>query len=167
MKKLIVCVALALTACGPKTADTPKAPETEAAAPQTPNAATLKAYAVTVQGEGEIDNAANVAKVIHLDRDGAKLYSLVGGDPAINGEYVVLGLHVQPDGWFVYRIGDFNTWELAEQSAERVVLRVSHSAVEESTGEIVSYDQKIAIVLPPVGAEGEAPPKQVQVTSVD
>lgn len=165
MKRLIVCAALALAACGPKTAETPKAPETAAAQP--PNAATLKAYAAQAQGENEIDNAANVAKVIHLDREGAKLYSLVGGDPAINGEYVVLGLYVHPDGWSTYRIGDFNTWELAEQSADTVVLKVSHSAVEEGSGEIVNYDQKIAIALPPVIAEGAEWPQQVQVTPVD
>ena len=165
MKRLMVCAALALAACGPKAGDAPKPPETGAA--QAPNAATLKAYAAQVQGENEIDNAANVAKVIHLDREGAKLYSLVGGDPAINGEYVVLGLYVHPDGWYTYRIGDFNTWELVEQSADAVVLKIGHSAVEEGSGEIVNYTQKIAIALPPAIADGAEWPQQVQVTPVD
>jgi hypothetical protein len=164
MRLLIVGLALAMAACGPKTGDVPKS--TEAAVQAPPNAATLKAYAAPLQGADQIDNAANVSRVVHLSREGVKLYSLIGGDPAINGDYAVLGLFQQPNGWFTYRIGDFNTWEVVEQSADRVVLQVSHSAVEEGSSDIVSYTQKIAVALPPMPEDGD-PPATIQVTPVE
>jgi len=143
-----------------------KAPE-EAAVATAPNAATLAAYAAPLQGPDQTDNAANVAKVIPLDRDDAKLYSLTGGDPAINGDYAMLGVFISPDGWFTYKIGDFNFWEIVEQSPARVVVKVSHSAVVQETGEIVTYGQKLAVALPPVTEDSTTLPKEVQVTPVE
>lgn len=166
MRHLICGLALALAACGPVVVATPKAPEAPAeetlkVSTGAPNQAALKAGMLPLYEE-EV-NASNVAKVIHLNREGAKLYSLVGGDPAINGEYVRLGLYTHPDGWRVFNIGDFNAWELTEQSADRVVLTVSHSAIEQPSGEIVTWVQKIAIALPQEGSE----PEGVALTPVD
>jgi len=93
--------------------------------------------------------AASVNKVIFLDRSDAKLFSTVGGDPAMNGEYVFLALMGEPaQGWKVFRIGDFNSWELVEQSSDRAVLFVSRSAIDQPTGEIVTYEQRIAVDVP-------------------
>lgn len=154
-----------LGACAPEKTDAPK-PSDESAAvatPAAPNAATLTAAELPRDAGAENGDAASVAKVIHLDREGAKLYSTIGGDPAINGEYVFLAVDGGPaEGWRIYKVGDFNTWELVEQSPERVVLKVSHSAVAES-GDIVTYEQKIAVAIPAPDAAVES----VALTPVD
>lgn len=164
MRHIVFSVVLALAACG---AQPEKAAEqtTDAAAPVVasgPNPATLSAASIPL--EPQPDAAANVARVIQLEREGAKLYSLVGGDPALNGEYVLLALFESPmEGWRTYRIGDFNSWDLVEQSAERVVLKVSHSAVDETSGEIVTAEQRLAIQLPAPGTTASS----VQMTPLD
>lgn len=141
---ILACVAaISLAACQAK-APAPAGPPAVAAAP---NAATLTAATITPTDLEQ--PAAAVNKVVALERGDAKLFSTVGGDPAINGEYVFLALIGDPhEGWKIFQIGDFNSWELVEQSPDRAVLKVSHSAVEQATGEIVTYEQKIAVTVP-------------------
>jgi hypothetical protein len=159
---MVIAVALALAACGqPAGAPDAEKGETAPALTATPNAATLQAYAAPLRTEQDL--AQNVARVIPLEREGAKLYSLVGGDPAINGDYALLGFYTPPDGWKAYLIGDFNTWELVEQSADRIVLQVNHSVVDQASGEIVTAVQRIAVALPPPDSE----PNELQVTPVN
>lgn len=150
---LAIVLVLPFAACGPRQATQAAsaangAPvSTPAAAPAPPNAATLAA--ATVQQESEADAAAYVNKVVALSRGDAKFYSTIGGDPAINGEYVYLALMSDPaEGAKTFKIGDFNTWDLVEQTDARAVLRVSHSAVDPASGEIVTYEQKIAVTVP-------------------
>lgn len=166
MMRIALCAAaLALTACGPDAAPAPEAVEapaaTPAAAPAPPNAATMKGVEIA-QVEAAMDQgAASVNKVIPLERGDAKIFSTVGGDPAINGEYVYLALMGDPaQGSKVFRIGDFNSWDMVEQTKERAVLYVSRSAMDEPTGQIVTYEQKIAVQVPAYTAT------QVNVTPV-
>lgn len=154
MKRLIVSAAfaVALAACG-QAANTAPEPA-PAATPSGPNAASLKAAALVPEPyDDALGAAASVARVVVLERGDAKLYSTVGGDPAINGEYVFLAVIGAPqEGWKVFKVGDFNSWDLVSQTPERVVLKVSHSAVEETTGEIVTAEQTIAVDVPAFAA---------------
>lgn len=158
MKAIVLAAAaLALAACGPGPARQDGATGGAAAAP---NAATLMASIATAEADFR-QSADSVNKVIPLMRGDAKLFSTVGGDPAINGEYVFLAVIGDPhEGWKVFQIGDFNTWNVVDQSADRVVLAVSHSAVEEGSGDIVTYEQKIAVNVPTFEAQS------VQITPV-
>lgn len=91
---------------------------------------------------------------IEASEAGAKIYSTAGGDPAINGLYTFLAIAGEaPDGgWTVFQIGDFNSWEIAEQTKDHVVLKVSRSWVEQETGEIKTVEEKLKVPLVAPGA---------------
>ena len=91
---------------------------------------------------------------IEASETGAKIYSTAGGDPAINGLYTFLAVAGEsPDGgWTVFLIGDFNSWEIAEQTKDHVVLKVSRSWVEQETGEIKTVEEKLKVPLVAPGA---------------
>jgi hypothetical protein len=151
---------VALLGCGPQAAPVkPEAPA--AAAPAGPNAATLAAQVIVA--EDAMDQAAaSVNKVAQLERGDAKFFSTVGGDPAINGEYVFLALIDNPhDGWKVFKVGDFNSWSLVEQDGDRAVLQVSHSAIDQASGDVVTAEQRIAVTVPKFDAT------QINVTPVE
>lgn len=150
MRRLAVCAALALCACGP--AQTPAVPD-----PGTPPAA--QATVATPAGPGEkiaardedersYDYAVN--SVVHLAQGGAKLFSTVGGDPAINGEYVYLAVlpdenpHEPPK---IYKIGDFNSWSLDSQAPGQVVLKVSRSWIDDGGG-IRTANERYIVAVP-------------------
>lgn len=90
--------------------------------------------------------AESVARVETLDKaaEFTHLFSTTGGDPAINGEYVFMV--VSPEDMSQdsakFWIGDFNSWEIAEQTKDYVVLKVSRSWVDDPTGEIKSTEEK-------------------------
>lgn len=100
---------------------------------------------VTIQAAPIEQSAENVAKVVWLDQaeNMTKLFSTVGGDPAINGEYVFMVVHTEDmsadNGTFM--IGDFNSWEIVEQTKDHVKLKISRSWVEDSSGEIKSTEE--------------------------
>ena len=78
-----------------------------------------------------------------------KLFSTAGGDPAINGLYTYLALFTAPDGWTrIYMIGNFNSWDVIEESPTRVVLKVSRSWIEEGTGDVKTADEKLILDVP-------------------
>ena len=90
--------------------------------------------------------AENVAKVEVLEKaaEMTHLFSVTGGDPAINGEYVFMD--VSPEDMSqdsaIFQIGDFNSWEILEQTKDHVLLKVSRSWVDDPTGEIKSTEEK-------------------------
>ena len=45
-------------------------------------------------------------------------------------------------------LGDFNSWDVLEESATRVVLKISRSWIEEGTGDIKTAEEKLIIDLP-------------------
>ena len=103
--------------------------------------------AVTESGQA----AENVAKVESLDKaaEMTHLFSVTGGDPAINGEYVFMD--VSPEDMTqdsaIFQIGDFNSWEILEQTKDHVVLKVSRSWVDDPTGEIKSTEEKWTVPM--------------------
>ena len=147
--RLIVLAALALAACQPVAPQT-TAPAAPAAESPAPPALKPSGPPRTVAAEGEPMEAAYVTDVRMVEgADGAKFFSTAGGDPAINGLYTYLALFTAPEGWTrVFQIGDFNSWEVVEESAERVTLRVSRSWIEEGSGDIKTAEEYLFVTLP-------------------
>ncbi|HOY78024.1 MAG TPA: hypothetical protein PLN33_09475 [Hyphomonadaceae bacterium] len=159
MKTAILAAALALAACQPAAEDPAKPAEQAAAdapaakAPVEP--AKPSGPAKAIEAEDEHMPEAWVTDVHHIDETDFKIFSTSGGDPAINGLYTYIAAFTPPDGWTrVYMLGDFNSWEVVEESASRVVLKISRSSIEEGTGDIKTVDEKLIIDLP---ATPEAP----------
>lgn len=101
---------------------------------------------ITIQAAPVEQSAVSVAKVVWLDKvedEPTKLFSITGGDPAINGEYLFLAvfpedMSLEPP---VFQIGDFNSWEIVEGTKEHVKLKISRSWVEDSSGDIKSTEE--------------------------
>lgn len=176
---LTAAVLLALGACGqpaPKGPESdvvplPKAEPAPAASSATPPAA-AKAAPVRPAGPAEpaplvtdalFVNAASVSQVAWLPDVDAKVYSVVGGDPAINGLYTQIAFPPEgPDGdWTVFRVGDFESWQVIEQGPGRVVLQVRVSRIDPSSGNPVTEDKKLIVAW--TGGP-EQPPAAVTVT---
>jgi hypothetical protein len=152
MKNAAFAAALALAACQPA-AQTPAAetPPAETAAAPAPAAPLAQPSGPPKSIEAEDDHMpeAWVTDVHHIKDADFKIFSTAGGDPAINGLYTYLAAFTPPDGWTrVYMIGDFNSWEVIEESPTRVVLKTSRSWIEEGTGDIKTADEKLIIDLP-------------------
>ena len=150
--RLIALAGLALAACQPVAPDAaaPAAPAAESPAAPVPLRRKPSGPPRTVAAEGEPMEAADVTDVRMVEgADGAKIFSTAGGDPAINGLYTYLALFTAPEGWTrVFQIGDFNSWEVVEESAERVTLRVSRSWIEEGSGDIKTAEEYLIVTLP-------------------
>lgn len=158
MKHAVFAAALALAACQPA-AEPPAAPvEPAAEAPASPAAALAQPSgpAKAIEAVGEPMPEAYVTDVHNIADADFRIFSTAGGDPAINGFYTYLARYNEEDrGWTqVYMIGDFNSWEVAEESPTRVVLKVSRSWVEQDSGDIKTADEKLIIDLP---ADPETP----------
>jgi hypothetical protein len=149
--RLIATLGLVAAACSPAPASTPAAPAAtpELAAPA-PEPAKPSGPPVSVEVDDDHHPEAWVTDV-HLVKDAdLKIYSTAGGDPAINGLYTYLTVYTQPDGWTrTYMIGDFNSWEVIEESPTRVVLKVSRSWIDEPTGDIKTAEEKRIIEVSP------------------
>lgn len=152
MRTAILAAALALAACQPAAEEPAKPAEpavAETAPPPAPEPARPSGPPKSIEAEDDHMPEAWVTDV-HLVKDADfKIFSTAGGDPAINGLYTYLAAYTQPDGWTrVYMLGDFNSWDVLEESATRVVLKVSRSWVEEGTGDIKTAEEKLIIDLP-------------------
>jgi hypothetical protein len=114
---------------------------------------------VTVPALEEVGNEVAVDQIAFLkagEADGLtyKLYSMSGGDPAINGAQTYLAMIGDiHEGWTAYMVGDFNTWEVASEAADHVVLKVSRSWVEQASGEIQTAEEMWRVDLPKPGAK--------------
>ncbi len=147
MKWLIALTsALALAACKPQETSTtaPAAAPVVAASPAAPP------VKIPPRGEDERGDDVSVANVVALGEGGAKLFSTVGGDPAINGEYLFLA--VLPDEGpmeepKVYKLGDFNSWSLETQSPTQIVIKVSRSWIDDA-GEIKTAEERYIVAVP-------------------
>jgi len=167
MRLLSFVAALALVACGPKAAPVKEAaPAPQSAAQPGPSDPAAKLAAATIPLETQdFDKELSVDQVVAIEA-GGKIFSTVGGDPAINGVYTFLAIPVEAtDGpelsWKVFKIGDFNSWSLLEQDKTRVVLKVSHSIYDNAAGEVRTAEQRIAVALPGPDA------KSVSITPLD
>jgi hypothetical protein len=150
--RLFALAALALAACQPVAPDAaaPAAPAAESPAAPVPLRRKPSGPPRTVQAEAAPMDAAYVTDVRMVEgADGAKIFSTAGGDPAINGLYTYLALFSAPEGWTrVFQIGDFNSWEVVEESAERVTLKVSRSWIEEGSGDVKTAEEYLIVTLP-------------------
>ena len=154
MKNVFAVATLALAACSPQ-AETPAEPapapaETPAAAPvTTPAQPSGPSRTVAAASDEGLINAASVTDVHFVKDADVKLFSTAGGDPAINGLNTYLALFTPPEGWTrIFMIGDFNSWEVVEESPTRVVLKVSRSWIEEGNGDIKTADEKLILDIP-------------------
>ena len=153
MKYSVLAAALVLAACSPQPAP---ASEAAAVAPSAAEAPAPTAPVFTPSGPAksiaavpEDMDAAWVTDVRMIKDVDAKIFSTAGGDPAINGLYTYLALYTAPDGWTrVFQIGDFNAWEVVAESPTRVVLKVSRSWIEDSTGDVKTADEKLILDIP-------------------
>lgn len=154
MKNVFAVAALALAACSPQS-ETPAEPapapaEPPAAAPvTTPAQPSGPSRTVAAASDEGLINAASVTDVHFVKDADVKLFSTAGGDPAINGLNTYLALFTPPEGWTrIFMIGDFNSWEVVEESPTRVVLKVSRSWIEEGNGDIKTADEKLILDIP-------------------
>lgn len=85
---------------------------------------------------------------------GAKVYSVSGGDPAINGLYTYIAGYDTEEpggGWNVFQIGDFNSWSVVEDRGTDVVLAVNRSFLN-NNGEVQTVDERYIVSIPTAGA---------------
>lgn len=153
MKYAALAAAFALAACSPQPAPASEAAAASPPAAETPAPATAvfkpSGPAKSIAAIPEDMEAAWVTDVRMIKDTDAKIFSTAGGDPAINGLYTYLALYTAPDGWTrVFQIGDFNSWEVVEESPTQVTLKVSRSWVEEGTGDIKTADEHLILKLP-------------------
>ena len=146
MKRIgVLGFAFVLAACEP--AGTPMqggAQTTPGATPAQPSGP-----ARTIEAEPEPSDAASVTDVHHVADADIKIFSTAGGDPAINGLYTYLAVYTPPEGWTrVYMVGDFNSWEVVEESSSRVVLKVSRSWIDEASGDVKTAYERLILDVP-------------------
>ena len=165
---LILSVVFGLAACGEP--DAPKG-RAKVAPPPTPLSVTKApaapagpgAAVAAVSGDG-MQQAASVSQLESLPRLNAKVFSVSGGDPALNGLVTYFGLFAGADeGWRVYPIGDFNEWRVVESAPGKVVLAVRQDVAADD-GSIKNSPRFIHVSF---DNTGDAPPDAISVASSD
>lgn len=158
---LASAVSLSLTACDapdPATKNAPGRPALPARAAQP-----ALRHAVPIGPEearraveaAALQEAASVSQLHAIPAQDAKIFSVSGGDPAVNGLATYLGLFVSPaEGWRVYSLGDFSAWRVSETGPGRLVLNVRQDTAG-PRGDIVSQDSRLIVGF--VRSDGEAP----------
>ena len=115
----------------------------------------------TVAALGGMQEAAAVSQLHRMPERNAKIFSVSGGDPAVNGLVTYLGLFEGPvEGWRVFPIGDFERWEVTETRPGAVVLTVRESGAD-GQGGIVTRSRRLIVGFAPVG---RAHPATITVT---
>lgn len=164
---LILTALLGVSACGEHKAPAsrPKAsaptPMTVTRAPTRPTAPGLPVSAVAPD---DLQEAASVSQFHAMPRLNAKVFSVSGGDPAVNGLVTYLGLFAGPaDGWRVYPLGDFAAWKVVEARQGRIVIETR----EEVAGAGDEIVRRTGHVHVDYGWSGGAPPNTVSVARTD
>ena len=144
---LILTVMLGLVAC-----DDPEAPISRPKAAPPPTPMSVARAPARPSGPGvvtpaapseELQEAASVSQLHALPSLNAKIYSLSGGDPAVNGLVTYLALFAGPaEGWRSYPLGDYAEWRVAEAKAGRIVLAVRQDTAG-SDGNIVKRSRHV------------------------
>jgi hypothetical protein len=111
--------------------------------------------------------AASVAQVHPLSHQGdasVSIFSTVGGDPAMNGEYVFLSFDISPaEGARIFKVGDVLEYRILSETPGRILLQVSENVMRDG-GEIGTESRRVAVTWRP-GADG-APPGSVTVATM-
>ena len=124
--------------------------------PEVKTRATPSGPPVTVEAEEEegVQWAASVMQIHPMEDQNAKIFATAGGDPAINGLYTYLGLLGEPaEGWRVFRIGDFESWQVIDEAAGRVVLEVAESSINPDTGLAMTRRKRVIVRFNPDAPE--------------
>jgi len=161
---LILTVMAALAAC-----DHPDAPASrpKAAPPPTPMSVAKAparpsepgAIVPALSGE-RMQEAASVSQLHAMPRLNAKVFSVSGGDPAVNGLVTYLALFAgSAEGWRVYPLGDFAAWRVVEAMPGRIVL----ATVEDKAGPAGDIVKKQGHVHVAFAAGGQTPPDTISV----
>jgi hypothetical protein len=157
----LAVVVMALAACQPAVEEAASTPEptgeTYVASEAAPTATPAQPSGPPQPVEAEDDHMpeAWVTDVHNVKDADFRIFSTAGGDPAINGLYTYVAAYTPPDGWTrVYMIGDFNSWEVVEETPTRVVLKISRSWIDDATGDVKTADEKLILDLP---ADGTTP----------
>ena len=106
---------------------------------------------MTAEAESEaLFGAASVTDIHFVKNADVKLFSTAGGDPAINGLYTYLAIWTEEErDWSrIFMLGDFNSWDVIEESPTRIVLKVSRSWLAEGTGDIKTAEEKLIVTIP-------------------
>ena len=75
--------------------------------------------------------AASVVELVALPDLNAKVFGTAAGDPAVNGLYTYIAFFGgAAEGWRVYRLGDFEDFEVLASAPGRIDLEVNESAVD-------------------------------------
>lgn len=110
----------------------------------------------------EIGTAADVSQLQALPDQNAKVFSLSGGDPAVNGLVTYFALFGGPaEGWRAYPLGDYAEWKVVEAKAGRVVLAVRQDTAGPN-GDILKVERRVQIDFP---SSGETPPDAVSLST--
>ena len=119
------------------------------------------------EDDQNLQYAASVARVTPLTRQGdlgGTIFSTVGGDPAMNGEYVFLAFDISPaEGARIFKVGDVLEYRIVAETPGRVLLAVQENDIRDG-GEIYVRNRQVAVSWTP-GADG-APPAAVRVETV-
>lgn len=168
---IVLTATLALSACdlgpGDDPVMTPQQTASSAPAQPAPEAPTRSAepigdpVQVAQQPASRLQEAAAVDTVHRMPNQGAKVFGIAGGDPAVNGIMTYLALFIDPaEGWRTYEVGNFEFWRVTEEAEGRVVLDVRESRLD-AAGEIVTDSRRFIVTW---ARDGEAPPAVISVT---
>ena len=107
--------------------------------------------------------AATVVQLHAIEDQNAKVFGTAQGDPAVNGLYTFVAFFESTaEGWRVFRIGDFESFEVLGVAPGRIDLEIRESAVDGDSGQIVGAERRLIVGWTP-GADG-APPQTITVT---
>jgi len=139
-----------LAACG-QDAD---APEAAAPAALEPAGAPVT---VEIDDAAWLQAAASVVELEALPDLNAKVFGTGAGDPAVNGLYTYIAFFGgAAEGWRVYRLGDFESFEVLASAPGRIDLEISESAVDGESGQVAAATRRLIVGWTP-GEDGAAP----------
>ena len=103
--------------------------------------------------------AAGVSQVHVLGHQGdanVTLFGLTGGDPAMNGEYILLSFNGDPaEGSRIFRVGDVLEFRILSDAPGRLLLQVRENVMN-AGGEIGAASRRVLVTWTP-GLGGAAP----------
>lgn len=142
---LLSAVMLVPAACEAPAQQATAVPRGTTAPAARPWSATGPAQTIAAVAETELQEAAAVSQLHSIEAQDAKVFSISGGDPAVNGLVTYLGLYISSaEGWRVYPIGDFAEWQVAEITDQRVILSARQDTAT-SEGTIQSRDLRVRV----------------------
>ncbi|HEY0600633.1 hypothetical protein [Brevundimonas sp.] len=118
------------------------------------------ARSISPSTDAGLQSAASVSNVQPLHDHGydAKLLNLTGGDPAANGNHLYLAFFRGPaEGWTLFMLGDFASWELVEEGARGLIFDTTTDVVGPDGNITRGPNQRYIVDYAPGGPEATAP----------